>query len=535
MKLRTSLQLSAVYPIAFAVAIAISMGFKDEFTPADTLFVGLMGVLGLAMAAVILVYTKDILVKIRVLNQWVDAVLKGDLTSQIEIPATDDEVGRLSKALSKMLRELKVAYSQLQKESSQHQKEATQQKLRADASQKGSRRLTTAISKLQESQQEIVKKERMHVLEQVTRGVAHDFSDALTPILTTAELLLSCPDILDNREETIEHLKTVLESTNRAHKAVKNLAGLFHTGEPAANPVDLNDIVKQAITLTQPCWKEEAESRGTSIAMQTNLEIIPAVGGDGDDMRDMISNLIVNSVEAMPDGGTINISTDADGSLVTLEIRDTGKGMPDEVLGHCLEPFYSTKGRTGTGMGLTIAAATVKRHYGSFKVESKEDIGTRVIISLPGWIKPPKETDPAPAAPAKKRRLSVLVVDDEPKSLNTVAKILAVRGHKVDAAGSGEAAVEKIEPGKFDAAMIDRAMSGMSGDQLASIIKDISPDTYVIMLTGFGDIMLEEDETPNGVDMVMAKPPTITALDQALARVPGQGGRWPQPKKTGRQ
>ena len=149
MKLRTSLQLSAIFPIAFAVALAISMAFKSEVTAADTAFVGFMGVLGLIMAAVIIVYTKDILTKMRVLNQWVDAVLKGDLTTQIDIPPTDDEVGRLSRALSKMLRELKSAYASLQKESSEHQKEAAQQKLRAEASQKGSRRLTEAISRLQ--------------------------------------------------------------------------------------------------------------------------------------------------------------------------------------------------------------------------------------------------------------------------------------------------------------------------------------------------------------------------------------------------
>ena len=519
MKLRTSLQLSAVYPIAFAVAIAIAMALKKEVTAADTIFVGFMGILGLAMAAVILIYTRDILLKIKVLNQWVDAVLKGDLTTQIEIPPTDDEVGRLSKALSKMLRELKVAYGQLQKESSQHQKEAAQQKLRAEASQKGSRRLTEAISRLQDSQHEIVKKERMHVLEQVTRGVAHDFSDALTPILTTAELLLTCPDILANREETVEHLKTVLDATNRAHKSVKNLAGLFHTGEPAADPVDLNNVVKEAIALTQPCWKEAAQARGTSIAMQTHLEIVPAVGGDAGDMRDMISNLIVNAVEAMPDGGTINISTDVDGSLVTLEVRDTGRGMSDEVKGLCLEPFYSTKGGAGTGMGLTIAAATVRRHYGSFKIESREDVGTRVMISLPGWIKPARE-EPKPVEHKEGRSLSVLVVDDEPKSLVTVAKILATRGHKVDAAESGREALEKISATGFDTAIVDRAMPGMSGDELSKKIKEVSPNTYVIMLTGFGDIMLEEDETPHGVDFVMGKPPTIAALDRALTRVP---------------
>ena len=520
MKLRTSLQLSAIFPIAFAVALAISMAFKSEVTAADTAFVGFMGVLGLIMAAVIIVYTKDILTKMRVLNQWVDAVLKGDLTTQIDIPPTDDEVGRLSRALSKMLRELKSAYASLQKESSEHQKEAAQQKLRAEASQKGSRRLTEAISRLQDSQHEIVKKERMHVLEQVTRGVAHDFSDALTPILTTAELLITCPDILDNREQTMEHLKTVRESTNKAHKAVKNLAGLFHTGEPAAEPVDLNSVVKQAVALTQPCWKEEAQARGTSIAMQTNLEIIPAVGGDDTDLRDMICNLIVNAVEAMPDGGTINISTDVDGSLVTLEVRDTGRGMPEEVRELCLEPFYSTKGRAGTGMGLTIVAATVKRHYGSLTIESKEDIGTRAIISLPGWIKPAKPEPARPAEEAGPRTFRVLVVDDEPRSRDTVAKILEARGHEVDSAENGETGFEKISADSFNVAFIDRSMPGMSGDDLAKKIKETTPKTYVIMLTGFGDIMLEEEEKPPGVDLVVGKPPTIDALDGALAQVP---------------
>ncbi|MCK5850594.1 MAG: response regulator [Kiritimatiellae bacterium] len=517
MKLKTSLQLSAIFPIAFAIALAISMAFKKNVTAADTAFVGFMGVLGLTMAAIILTYTKDILSNIKILNKWIDTVLKGDLNPAINLKPSDDEVGQLSKALSRMLRELRSAYSSVQKESLEHKKIASEHKRSMEASQKGSKHLTDALDRMKDVQKEMIRKERLHVLEQVTRGVAHDFSDSLTPILGSTELMLANPDILKKEDEVTMHLETILESVKKARKVVHNLAGFFHGGEQDYMPIDLNTLVKQVVDLTKPSWKEEAGARGITISVNTNLEIVSAVGGDETDFRDILTTLIMNSIDAMPDGGTIAISTRATSPFVTLEVSDTGKGMPEEVYSHCLEPFYSTKGQMGTGMGLTILNGTVRRYHGSLSIKTVVDRGTRVEISLPEWKKP---SGPVPTAKQKIKpsgKLNLLVVDDEVWSRRTIERLLAAKGHIVESASSGAECMKHMDGKTFDVILVDRSMPVMTGDELASKIKNISSSTAVIMLTGFGDIMLEEGDLPKDVDIVLPKPATMADIDRALA------------------
>jgi len=232
----------------------------------------------------------------------------------------------------------------------------------------------------------------------------------------------------------------------------------------------------------------------------------------------MLANLIFNAVDAMPKGGTITVRARSDGAWARLEVSDTGIGMSDEVRQHCLEPFFTTKGQHGTGLGLSLVHTTVQRHDGTLTIESEPGRGSTFIVRFP------VHDEPAPAvasveSPASVRPLHILVVDDDPVVRKSVVAQLNTQAHTVETASNGREGLDRFEAGRFDLVVTDRAMPEMGGDQLAATIQRSAPDTPVIMLTGFGDLMSARGEHPVGVDAVVSKPVTLAALTQAILKV----------------
>jgi CheY-like chemotaxis protein len=220
----------------------------------------------------------------------------------------------------------------------------------------------------------------------------------------------------------------------------------------------------------------------------------------------------------MPEGGTITVRARADGGDVRLEVRDNGTGMSDDVRQRCLEPFFSTKGQHGTGLGLSMVHATVEQHRGTLEIESEPGRGTTFIVRLPLHARVgATRSAEAPAAPP--RELRVLVVEDEPIVRMGVVAQLSSQGHFVDSATNGREGLDKFMSGRFDLVVTDRAMPVMGGDELAASIERLAPDTPVIMLTGFGDLMDAKGEQPAGVDAVVGKPVTLDALADAIRQV----------------
>ncbi|MSS73836.1 MAG: response regulator [Candidatus Latescibacteria bacterium] len=192
--------------------------------------------------------------------------------------------------------------------------------------------------------------------------------------------------------------------------------------------------------------------------------------------------------------------------------------MTEEVRQRCLEPFYTTKGEYGTGLGLAMVYGIVQRHEGTIEIQSALGQGTTLIVRLPA-LKRQKTEARARKASAPARSLRVLVVDDEPRVLRVLSEYLTGDGHTVETASSGHKGIERFQAGPFDLVVTNRAMPGMSGDQLAGLVKKVAPDTAVILLTGFGEFMEAIGECPEGVDLVLSKPLTLNALRQAVARV----------------
>ena len=524
MNLRTSLHLSAVFPFFFAIVIVVSLRWLlqavDSSGFLSAILLVLTGVLGFAMAVVILYYIRVYFKKISTLNEWTDAVLKGDLDVVVDIKASDDEVSHLSYAMSRMLREVKQAYSEIHKEASEHKQKSLEQKRLAEAAQEGTQQLADAFVKLRKSQQDIVEKERLNVYEQVIRGVVHDFGEALTPMQCTVDLLLSEPEKMQNREEMSQHLQTMSDAVTNASKSLRNLAGIYLANpERSFGPVDVNRVIERTISVLGPRLKTETDFRGVKIDIRPIFQTIPPVLGDESDMQDVITNLAINAIEAMPIGGTIVIATSTDQTFVTIEVRDTGRGMTEEVHKHCLEPFFTTKDVAGTGMGLTMANSIIYRHKGSLNIQTGPGRGTRITVKLPVWreVSPGKET--TDAGKSGQHRLSVLLVDDEALTLKVLTDSLSFLGCSVIPATNGQDALFKLRAERFDVVIVDKAMPGMDGVDLANAVKERSPGTPVIMLSGYADVMRQEEGVPDSVDFLLSKPITMEDLGKALTQV----------------
>jgi len=385
------------------------------------------------------------------------------------------------------------------------------------------KRLSNALEELQTAQQSVVQQERLRALGAMAGGIAHDFNNALAAILGFSELLLYRPEILDNKTTTKQYLEMMNTAAKDAGNVVNRLREFYRRRERGEvfTAVDLNRLVQEAISLTQPKWKAQAEARGITIRTETELQEVPPVSGNAADLREMLTNLIFNAVDAMPRGGVITLRTHSHDSRVTLEVADTGTGMTDEVRNRCLEPFFTTKVDGRTGLGLSMVYGIIQRHEGAIDIQTQLNKGTTFILTLPAHSQPQetvKDAVPEPTPLASKR---VLLVDDEEVVRAVLNEYLIRDGHVVELAANGKDGLDKFRHGRFDVVILDRAMPDMSGDQVGAAIKHSFPNLPVIMLTGFGSMMEAADERPVGVDFVVSKPVTIDTLRQAMARAVG--------------
>jgi nitrogen fixation negative regulator NifL len=396
--------------------------------------------------------------------------------------------------------------------------DVTVRKRSEDDLRENKQQLEHALEELQAAQQQVIQQERLRALGAMASGIAHDFNNALAAILGFTELLIYRPENLANTEKTLRYLEMMNTAAKDAGNVVNRLREFYRQREEGEvfAPVDLNHLVEEAVSLTQPKWKNQSEANGIAIQIATKLSNVPPVIGNAADLREALTNLIFNAVDAMPQGGTITLRTRSANGRIILDVADTGTGMTEEVRARCLEPFFTTKGERGTGLGLSMVYGILQRHQGAVDIQSKPGQGTTFVLSLP-IIEPerPKEIDSAPSVP---RSLHVLLVDDEDLVRRILNEFLLGDDHTVEIAANGREALEKFQQGKFDVVILDRAMPDMNGDQVAQAIKQIRPETPIILLTGFGSMMQAAGEQPSGVDLVVGKPVTILGLREAVAK-----------------
>jgi CheY-like chemotaxis protein/anti-sigma regulatory factor (Ser/Thr protein kinase) len=300
-------------------------------------------------------------------------------------------------------------------------------------------------------------------------------------------------------------------------------------------PVSLNGLVQQVVNLTRSRWRDTPQQRGIVIQMQTELAPdLPAIMGVESEIREALTNLIFNAVDAIPNGGTVTLRTRvAEGDsgseevpmlrLVHVEVADSGLGMDEDTRRRCLEPFFTTKGERGTGLGLATVYGVVQRHSAEIEIESAVGKGTTIRLCFPVPHASMTGLTRTPTTYAVPARLRLLVVDDDSMLLKSLHDTLESDGHVIVTANGGQmgidafrAARERGEP--FAAVITDLGMPTVDGRKVASAIKAMSPSTPVILLTGWGQRLVAEGDVPPHVDYVLSKPPKLSQLHDALAR-----------------
>ncbi|MGD1018279.1 MAG: response regulator [Verrucomicrobiia bacterium] len=382
--------------------------------------------------------------------------------------------------------------------------------------------LQRAMEDLKSAQEQVIQQERLRALGGMASGIAHDFNNSLVGILGLTELLLQRPESLDDKPKARRYLEMINTTAKDAGKIVNRLREFYRYREQreAMEVVDLNHVIDEAISLTQPRWKTQAQTRNISIAVQKDLEKIPTVSGNVAELREVMTNLIFNAVDAMPEGGTISIRTHWDDTHVVLEVSDTGHGMTEEIRRRCFEPFFTTKGAHGSGLGLSMVHGILQRHQATVEIKSETNKGTTFTIRFAPQSPQPQSVSVAQPS-GSVQNLHVLVVDDEPMVREIISGYLTGDGHQVETANGGRDGLAKFQKDRFDLVLVDRAMPDMNGDQMASAIKSVDSGTPIVMLTGFGAMMEATGEKPAGVDFVVGKPITMADLRVALSRAVG--------------
>jgi len=451
----------------------------------------------------------------RVRAEWLASVRDGrELTSEFRILGADAKVNWVYLRSARMISDKGEFRGNVATVENITERKQAEQVLRET-----NRQLEAVLAQLKATQAQVVQQERLSALGTMASGIAHDFNNALASILGFSELLLHRPGLLEDKEKTQRYLNLMNTAAKDAGTVVSRLREFYRhreEGEVFA-PVDVNRLAEQAVGLTQPKWQAQAQASGITIKVVTDFGAAPAVAGNSAELREGLTNLIINAVDAMPAGGTVTVQTRAEDGQAVITIADTGTGMTDDVKRRCFEPFFSTKGTRGTGLGLSMVYGIITRHRGTVDIASEIGRGTTFTIRLPAAT-----TDAAPnkvvAPAAVGRPLQLLLVDDEEMVRNVLADLLRSEGHSVDVAPDGVHGLEEFRRKNYDVAFVDRAMPGMSGDQVAQALKSVKPDLPVVLLTGFGSLMNSAGEKPAGVDFVLGKPATIADLRAALVR-----------------
>ena len=393
--------------------------------------------------------------------------------------------------------------------------------------------LQEAYESLKAAQAQLVFSERVKAIGQMAAGVAHDFNNILGTILGRAQLaLLKTETENPDPVRLTEDLRVLARVALQGAETIKRIQKFTRSREDTPRvPLDLNEIVIDALEMTRPKWKIECESLGQPIVIENDLPEVPPVLGNGNDLSQALANLIFNAVEAMPDGGTLRIRSRQEDEWVVLEVEDSGVGMSRETRAKVFEPFFTTK-QTGNGLGLSIVRGIVESHGGEISVVSEEGRGAMFRMKFPV-----DRTTSAPAAlgckdaEARTKPVNILLVDDGQEIRESYTELLASGGHRVTQAKGGREALAILREKTFDVVVTDLTMPVVSGLDVAREAKRLHPGCHVVLITGWTGEIRDEKFRRAGVDRILVKPCLMADLLGAVADA--TGARTPVPTWVG--
>jgi len=369
------------------------------------------------------------------------------------------------------------------------------------------------ISEKKRMEEQLLQTEKLRALGEMASGVAHDFNNALAAILGNTQLLLYTA----KDEELRETLQIIEKVSKDAAQTVRRLQDFTRKRvHQELFKLNVNSIVIDAIEITKPKWKDEVQGRGIHIEMVSNFEEVPPVEGNASELREVISNIIFNAIEAMPKGGKIAIRTFRRKEEVFIRISDTGTGMTEEVMRKVFEPFFTTKPFSNTGLGLSMSYGIIKRFGGEIDVESSIGKGTTFTISLPIGVRGEEEAIPPSLIIKEGSKAKILVIDDEESVRSVLSRVLSQVNHQVTVAENGEEGIRLFKEKEFDIVLTDLGMPGMSGWEVCREIKKMSPRTPVGMITGWGMEVGQDKMKEYELDFLISKPFNLSQILSVL-------------------
>ena len=373
--------------------------------------------------------------------------------------------------------------------------------------------LKQAYEKLKEAQEKLVQSEKLRALGEMAGGVAHDFNNLLGAILGRAQLLL-----LSAKEQDVRKgLKVIEKAALDGAETVRRIQEFtrLRTDENFI-PLDLNEILQESLEITKHKWKDDTQKKGILIQVETNLdENLPEVAGNPSELREVFVNMILNSIYAMPGGGTLSISSRSDENYVSAWVKDTGKGMSEEIQKKVFDPFFTTKGPKGNGLGMSLAYGIIVRHNGEISIESQEGKGTGFIVKLPIRKMVDKKGGKLEKIEGEVKE-NVLIIDDEPAIRELLCDILESRGYKAASVDDSLKGVELFEKEEFDIVFTDLSMPEMSGWEVADRLKSLSPEVVIVMITGWGTQVDSKKLKTHSIDLLMPKPFEVKKFFEVL-------------------
>jgi GAF domain-containing protein/CheY-like chemotaxis protein len=500
--------LRRLQPDGSLVAVGLGGPSRDHYPPGHVLPAG-MGLPGRAVAEGRPVWTRDLV-------EATDVLLTDDLRQRILATGNHGSLSVPLRTKGKLVGALTIAYAVARDFSESEigllQAFADQAAIALENSRLYGE-LQAALREVESSQQRVIQGERLRALGELAGGVAHDFNNILAAVIGRAQLLLDQVDEPGLRRQ----LQVIEQAAMDGARTVRRIQEF--TRMRRARPfqsVDLNQIVEAVVEVTRSRWRDEAQAQSVTYDLRLDLASVEAVAGDPSELREALTNLVFNALDAMPRGGQVTLRTLMDGERVACVVADTGVGMTEEVRQRVFDPFFTTKAEKGTGLGLSLVYGIVTRHGGDVDVQSQPGEGSTFTIRLPAGRGIPSGLPAAPLprpAPAR-----ILVIDDEDRVRETLVDLLSRLGHTVTACGDGHSGLEHFDAESFDVVFTDLGMPRLSGWEVARQVKARRPGTPVALVTGWGDQIDAADAREQGVDFLLPKPFQADEVSAVVAR-----------------
>lgn len=357
--------------------------------------------------------------------------------------------------------------------------------------------------------------EKLTALGSMAGGIAHDFNNLLTTILGNAQLLAM--EINDQGAlRKVRNIETAVNDGAFTVSRLQTFTGFSQKLKTRDQASNVREVVKDAIELTRPKWKGESEKNGIFINTKLDLQDTRPVSMHPAELREILTNLIFNAVDAMPEGGTIAMRSYEKDSNVVLEIEDNGIGMSKDIKKRVFDPYFTTKDIGNSGLGLSVSFGLIVQTKGTISVDSKEGEGTTFRIALP--ISGTQKVSEAPTAKSHETKpLKILAVDDEKQIVDLLTIMLDGLGHKIVGVSDGQHAIDFLDKEDFDLVITDLGMPVISGWDVAAKAKSKKAGLPVVLVTGWGAEYESKDLTEVGIDAVLSKPFSLDELKNIIS------------------